>query len=375
MNFSMTPFNDYESWDKLLGSFPDPHVLQTHEWGQIKSQFGWQPIYKVWQEGGHTFAAAMVLMRTVQLGFLPFRWRVMYVPKGPLLTNWANDGHRDIVLRDLHHLAEQNQAIFIKIDPDVITGFGLPGDIDYTETQTGKSVMANLRSLGWHFSEEQIQFRNTVIIDLGQDEVSLLNNMKQKTRYNLRLASRKGVTVRLGDEQDFETLFQMYAETASRDRFIIREKLYYKTIWDLFSKTGMCKPIIAEYEGEAIAGMMLFHFANKSWFLYGMSRSTHRDKMPNYLLQWEAIRYSKNLGCDEYDLWGAPDDNSEFDPLHNVYRFKQGLGGRVVRHLGAWDKPIKPLAYHLYTQFLPKLLALRRYQSTKQTALIASQGV
>jgi len=183
------------------------------------------------------------------------------------------------------------------------------------------------------------------------------------------------VTIRLGNEQDFEMLFQMYAETAARDGFVIREKLYYHTIWDLFAKAGMGQPIIAEYEGEAIAGMILFHFANKSWFLYGMSRSAHRDKMPNYLLQWEAIRNSKNIGCDEYDLWGAPDDNSEFDPLHNVYRFKQGLGGKVVRHIGAWDKPIKPLAYHLYTQILPKLLAFRRYQNRKQNFHFTKQGV
>lgn len=375
MNISTTQFEDYDSWDKLLGAFPEPHVLQTREWGQIKSQYGWQPMYKIWQEGDKIFAAAMILMRTVQLGFLPVRWRVMYVPKGPLITNWANNAHRDAVLNDLRLFAEQNQAIFIKIDPDIITGFGLPGDIDYNETETGKSVVEHLRSSGWQFSEEQIQFRNTVVIDLAQDEVSLLKNMKQKTRYNLRLASRKGVTVRMGDEQDFETLFQMYAETATRDGFVIREKLYYQTIWELFVKAGMGQPIITEYEGEVIAGMVLFHFANKSWFLYGMSRSAHRDKMPNYLLQWEAMRYSQSVGCDEYDLWGAPDDNSEFDPLHNVYRFKQGLGGRVVRHIGAWDRPIKPLAYYLYTQLLPRLLALRRYQSKKQTAQIANQGV
>ncbi|MBN1536554.1 MAG: peptidoglycan bridge formation glycyltransferase FemA/FemB family protein [Anaerolineales bacterium] len=374
MKSSVYQFGDIESWDGILRAFPDSHVLQTREWAQIKSQFGWQSMYKIWREEGQVFAAAMILMRTVQLGFLPIKWRIMYVPKGPLLINWSNTMHRDMVLNDLYALAQENEAIFIKIDPDIITGFGLPGDVDYNETDTGKSVVEHMHSLKWQFSQEQIQFRNTVIIDLTQDEITLLKNLKQKTRYNLRLASRKGVNVRMGDEHDFETLFHIYAETASRDGFVIREKQYYMAIWDLFLKTGMGQPFIAEYEGDVIAGMILFHFGCKSWFLYGMSCTEHRDKMPNYLLQWEAIRYSKTLGCNEYDLWGAPDSNSEFDPLRNVYRFKQGLGGRVVRHIGAWDRPIKPFAYHLYMQLLPKLLAFRRYQSRKQIAQIAHYG-
>jgi peptidoglycan pentaglycine glycine transferase (the first glycine) len=372
---STIQFDDIALWDKTIGSFPEPHILPTGEWGQVKSKFGWQPLYKIWRDGDQTFAAALILMRTLKLGFLPFQWRVMYVPKGPLLINWSNSAHRDIVFDDLRNLAEENHAIFLKIDPDIITGYGLPGEEGYSETETGKIIIEQMHSLGWLFSEEQVQFRNTVMIDVSEGEETLLKNMKQKARYNLRLAGRKGVTVRLGDEQDFELLYQMYAETASRDGFIIREKKYYQTIWKLFGKSGLAQPILAEFDGEVIAGMILFHLAGKSWFLYGMSRATHRDKMPNYLLQWEAIRYSKSIGCDEYDLWGAPDDNSEDDPLANVYRFKQGLGGKVVRHIGAWDLPIKPTAYYLYTHLLPRILALWRMKSRKQTQKLANQGV
>jgi peptidoglycan pentaglycine glycine transferase (the first glycine) len=375
VTYSISQFEDIASWNKTICSFPEPHVLQTSEWGQVKSQFGWQPMYKIWRDGEKIFAAALVLIRTVKMGILPFQWRIMYVPKGPLLVNWANSAYRDIVFEDLRNLAKDNHAIFIKIDPDIIAGYGLPGEVDYTETETGKTVIEQLRSLGWLFSDEQVQFKNTMMIDLLESEETLLKNMKQKARYNLRLASRKGVTVRLGDERDSELLYQMYAETAVRDGFIIRQKQYYQTIWELFSKAGLGQPILAEFEGEAIAGMILFHLAGKSWFLFGMSRGAHRDKMPNYLLQWEAMRYSKSIGCDEYDLWGAPDENSEDDPLFNVYRFKQGLGGKVVRHIGAWDLPINLKAYHLYTQLLPKILALWRLRSREQTRKLASQGV
>jgi len=366
---------ELDSWNEIVGSFPEPHIMQTREWAMVKAQFGWRPIYKVWREGERVIAAAQILMRTVRLGFLPIRWRIMYVPKGPLLSDWNNDLYRDMVLDDLHRLAKENQAIFIKIDADIFMGNGLPSEADFSESEIGKKVVSHLGGLGWIFSDEQVQFRNTVVIDLTQDEEVILSRMKQKTRYNIRLAHKKGVTIRLGSEQDFDLLYRMYAETAARDAFIIREKNYYSTLWGTFYRAGMAQPLVAEWAGEAIAGLFLFHFAQKAWFLFGMSRAIHREKMPNYLLQWEAIRYLKSLGCTEYDLWGAPDDLSQNDPLLNVYRFKQGFGGSVVRHLGAWDLPIKPVEYRLYTRILPKLLALWRWRSRGETQRLAEQGV
>ena len=145
---------------------------------------------------------------------------------------------------------------------------------------------------GWRFSEEQIQFRNTVTLDLEGDEEDWLARMKQKARYNLRLAQRKGVCVR-GGRQDFHLLYRMYAETAVRDGFVIRAESYYLGVWNTFIQRGMCVPLLAEVEGEAVAGLVLFAFARKAWYLHGMSRESHREKMPNYLLQWEAMRSGK----------------------------------------------------------------------------------
>jgi lipid II:glycine glycyltransferase (peptidoglycan interpeptide bridge formation enzyme) len=111
-----------------------------------------------------------------------------------------------------------------------------------------------------------------------------------------------------------------------------------------------------------VAGLISFYFAGRAWFLYGMSRDIHRRKMPNYLLQWKAIRSAKAKECKYYDLWGAPDVFTENDPMWGVYRFKKGLGGTVVRNIGAYDLPARPLLYRLYTQFLPSILALLRRQ-------------
>jgi lipid II:glycine glycyltransferase (peptidoglycan interpeptide bridge formation enzyme) len=271
------------------------------------------------------------------------------------------------VLRDLSIIARQQGAIFIKLDPDVVVGSGVPGEEDARESPTGNEVIAQLDAQDWRFSDEQIQFRNTVLIDLSPDPDTLMANMKQKTRYNIRLAGRRGVTVRMGDEGDLNALYHLYAETSVRDGFVIREEGYYRSVWAAFLRSGMAEPLIAEFQGQIVAGLIIFYFAHKAWYLYGMSSRDHREHMPNYLLQWEAILRAKARGCQVYDLWGAPDQFEENDPLWGVYRFKQGLGGTVVRHIGAWDLPVRPWTYRFYHKALPRILQIMRRRGVKST--------
>ena len=115
------------------------------------------------------------------------------------------------------------------------------------------------------------------------------------------------------------------------------------------------------------AALILFYFSDKAWFLYGMSSRNHRKKMPNYLLQWEAIRLAKSLGCTTYDLWGAPDTLDQQDPLWGVYRFKSGFGGTLVRHIGAWDMPVNRFQYRFYSRLLPRALAVLRRKGMADT--------
>jgi lipid II:glycine glycyltransferase (peptidoglycan interpeptide bridge formation enzyme) len=191
--------------------------------------------------------------------------------------------------------------------------------------------------------------------------------MKQKTRYNVRLASRKGVTVRQGAFSDLDTLYRMYAETSVRDGFVIRQPDYYRTVWETFLDHGQAEVLIAEVDGSPVAAVIAFCFSGRAWFVYGMSRELHREKMPAYLLQWEAMQRLKGRGVRIYDLWGAPDNFTAADPLWGVYRFKQGLGGQVVRTIGAWDYPLRPGIYRIYTRFFPRFMALLRYRGMTRT--------
>lgn len=351
--------NSARDWNNILLQLPAPHLLQTYEWGQNKIQNGWTPRHYIWEQDDKISAAALVLSRQVSLGLPGLRLEVLYCPKGPTL-DWQDEQLAARVLDDLQALAARRRAAFIKIDPDVELGRGVPGAADARENPQGLAFQRELERRGWVFSADQIQFRNTVLIDLTRGEEEILAAMKQKTRYNIRLAQKKGVRVRAGQENDLPSLYAMYAATAVRDDFVIRHEAYYLKLWGDFMRSGMALPLIAEVEGQAVAGLILFHFAGVARYLFGMSTERARELMPNYLLQWEAIRTSRSLGCRAYDLWGAPEIFDASDTLWGVYRFKEGFNGLTLRHLGAWDYTSRPALYRLYTRALPKLLDLMR---------------
>ena len=227
------------------------------------------------------------------------------------------------------------------------------------------AVQAELQARGWRYSNDQVQFRNTVMLRVDAPDEELLGRMKQKTRYNVRLGPKKGLSMRIGDEADWPLLYKMYAETSIRDGFVIRDQAYYEHVWRTFAPRSAA--LIAEFEGQPVAAVYLFHFAGRAYYLYGMSREAQRDKMPNYMLQFEAMRWARQQGCTVYDLWGAPEDFIESDPLWGVFRFKEGLGGQVVRTLGAWDYAPNPLWYAAYTRLMPAVLDVMRMRGRQRT--------
>jgi len=349
-----------DDWNETLLTLPDPHILQTSEWAAQKKEVGWiaEPVV-VYGDDGNPSAGALVLTRSLRLPLIGTRYSVCYVPRGPLL-DWTDTSLRKKMIDTLESYCREKKAIFIKIDPEVDLGTGVPGSADDSRNQLGEELTEELVAKKWQYSAEQIQFRNTVMIDLSGTEETWLARMKQKTRYNIRLAQRSGVNIREGKESDLPRLYRMYAQTAHRDQFIIREEAYYLRLWGMFLEKGYAVPLIAEIDGEAVAAIVMFIFGRKAWYFYGMSTTTHREKMPNYLLQWEAMKKAKALGCESYDLWGAPDVFTGEDSMSGVFRFKEGLGGVVHRTIGAWDYSKNPILYSIYQQVLPWVLNLTR---------------
>jgi peptidoglycan pentaglycine glycine transferase (the first glycine) len=370
-------------WNQTISTFPNPHFLQTYEWGQVKAKYGWTPFYAVWTDDGknhisqttenwslntdHCIAACLILKKQILNRGFSARLSILYAPKGPLL-DWDNVPLRTRVLNDLQAFAKKKGAIFLKIDPDIVLGRGVPNSEGEVTENSGQAAESELTRRGWVYSSDQIQFRNTVLIDLSASEEEMLARMKPKTRYNIRLSEKQGVSVRVGTKDDLPMLYKMYAETSVRDGFVIRDENYYMTVWKLFMQDQpstfdlrpSTMPLIAEVNNDPVAAIFLFLFAGRAYYVYGMSRNLHREKMPTYLLQWEAMKRAKANGCITYDLWGAPEVFDESDSMWGVYRFKEGLGGEVIRTLGAYDFAPTKLWYKLYADIMPRVLDVMR---------------
>ncbi len=335
-----------------MRDLPCAHVLQTWEWGEFKrATAGWAPLRLAFSRGGNPVAMASLLSR--KMGPL----QVLYVSKGPAM-DYADGDLAAQVFSELERRARGAGLVWLKIDPDVIAATGLPKSAEERACSVGRAITQTLRRRGWRFAASQVQFRNTLTIDLKRSEDEILAAMSGNTRRKIRVAGKKGVAIRPASIDDLPLLYRLYRVTGERDRFLIRPFDYYRRAWEAFMRAGLAHALIAEVNGVAIAHVILFHFGGKCWYFYGASANEERQRMPNYALQWAAIQWAKSQGYDTYDMWGAPDTFDESDSLWGVYQFKRGFRGRLTRHIGAWDFAPQPTLYYLYHQFVPRLLGV-----------------
>ena len=207
-----------------------------------------------------------------------------------------------------------------------------------------------------------VQPPDTVVLDLGYEEESLLAAMKAKTRYNIGLAAKKGVRVEEGGAADLPAWYELYRQTARRDRITLHDYEYYRRQFELAQAGAVggaparrladagpeLKLLLARHEGDLLAGILLAVHGRAATYLYGASSDAKRNLMPAYALQWEAIRIARRQGCLTYDLFGIPPSPDPAHPMHGLYRFKTGFGGRLVNRPGCWDFPYRRAAYAAY---------------------------
>ncbi len=198
-------------------------------------------------------------------------------------------------------------------------------------------------------SAVDIQPPHTVLVDLSPEEDTILGQMKSKTRYNIRLAFRKGVTVTEEPEDKLPVWYDLYRETAKRDKIAIHGFDYYAAPFSTIKSFAGPKPklklFFARHEGELLAGIIVACFGKRATYLYGASTDAKRNHMPAYALQWRAMQWAKSEGCIEYDLFGIPPSQDPDHPMHGLYRFKTGFGGKIIHRFGCWDYPVKPVLY------------------------------
>lgn len=331
--------SEHARFNAFLGSHTKGHVLQSWEWGDIKSRTGWKPWRLVVEEKGEIVAAVSILERRIPFLKMP----IFYASRGPVL-DLLDESLFDFVLAEIRKLAKTRGAIFLKIDPDVPA----------SEAKLEQYLRANgFRSAESGKGFEGVQPKYVFRLDISPDEGALLSNMQQKTRYNIRLAQKKGVQIRQGTREDLPAFYQVLKETTERDRFLVRAYSYFEDLYDSLVPAGLGALFIAEFEGKIVAATLAFVIGDKAWYIYGASSNAHRNVMPNYLIQWEMIRWAKSLGCTMYDFRGVPGQLTEDNPLYGLYRFKKGFNGVYTEFIGEWDLVYRRVIYFLWQHLEP----------------------
>lgn len=328
--FDKTDTADIREMDRFVCSHNNSHFMQTSAWAQVKTFWDWRGI-SVWQ-GDQIIATMLVLIRPLPLGF-----SLLYAPRGPVCDRNSHEIWIEL-MEALKRLARQEHALLIHMDPD-----------EADSNESFRSMMLQLGFIekaddGFGNIQPQYVFRLPL---KGRTQEDVFQAFCAKTRYNIGLSLRKGVTVREYSGADripefiLENFYTLMQTTGERDHFYIRGFEYFKGLMNALQNDA--KIYIAYLHGQPIAGAIEVFCGNKAWYLYGASANEHRNVMPNYLLQWIMIQEAMERGCDLYDFRGVPGNVSEDDPLYGLYRFKKGFSGTYTKFTGLFTCNFRPL--------------------------------
>src|SRR5574344_585509 len=335
-------------------------VQQTAFWSIVKQKIGQDSIamnFKSRKTSLYTDVSCDATLQSDVLVILQNVNRfesVAYVPYGPELE--PDNEFQGAFLEELSECLRSylpQSCFMVRYDLGWETFWAKEGLTDAPSLKS-QEMRLNFNTVHWNLrkSETNVLPTNTLFLNLALDLNTILDRMKPKTRYNIKLAQKKGVTVRIADMKDLAIWYDLYTETAHRNGLYLNDIKYFEAILDIKadstkSPAEVCY-LIAEYEGVPLAAMFLIISGNRGSYLYGASSSKNRQVMATYALQWYAIRLSKEKGCKEYDMFGIAPSNDASHPLYGLYQFKKGFGGEVLRRLGCWDYPYDEEKYNVF---------------------------
>jgi len=309
-------------------------MLQSGFWGAFKQQHGWQPLAFEVTAAGASFGLLVLTRRLAR------RFPIAYVPFGPAHDPCTGRGEMLAVIAAAIRSRLPRGTLFLRFDLPWPRG----GDQPVFRGGTGLPPVRK--------SDADMQPPNTVVVDISGPAEAVLGSMKSKTRYNIRLAEKKGVSVTEGGEEDLTRWYALYEETARRDRIGIHSLAYYRGLLRASREYPGAVPrvqlLLAWHEGELLAGNIVAFWKHRAAYLYGASSGNKRNLMPTYALQWEAIRRAKEAGCTTYDLFGVPPRPDPGHAMAGLYQFKTGFSDQVLERWGTWDVPYRPVLCALY---------------------------
>lgn len=320
-------------WNDFILENSPQSFLQSFGWGEFQSAVGRKVMRFAVMEGERMMAAASVLEHKLPLGL-----RYWYLPRGPIAVVEAGQSEQsailDFCIKALEEKARLAGVVFVRMDPGV-----------------EKKDQLVLEKLDMKSIAGSVQPKDTLVLDLQKSEDEILSAMKPKTRYNIRLAEKKGVEISSTtfEEKSFEDFWKLIQETSERDGIVSHSKAYYQKMLKALGIEGdlKCYLYLARYEGQVIAANIVLIFGTYAVYLHGASSNANRNLMAPYLLQWRQIQDARTAGCRIYDFWGITVDNAQ-PKWAGITRFKQGFGGREVSYAGVYDMPIRKSLYGLY---------------------------
>ncbi|MEI7818654.1 MAG: peptidoglycan bridge formation glycyltransferase FemA/FemB family protein [bacterium] len=329
------------NWDHLILKNPDHgHIYQSYLWGEYKAGYDWRPHRLIWENDTERVAVQLISKTAPGFGSL---W---YVPKAPGMFVDYKPGKKEMTRfkKFTNELTDyiskhDKSAYMIMIDPELLDG------------------SFNPKQAGWEKSHHDLQFKATIIVDIDQDDEALLSSFKQKTRYNIRLATKKGVIIekRPATDEMVDTMYDLMRATQGRAGFFLRPKEAFKAYWQLLAESGLGQFFVAVHEGEILAAEYAMIFGDKAYYKEGGSSGVKRNLMAPYLLQYEVMRWARDKGAKEYDLIAVP-PKSKLNPEHSMwglYQFKSGFNEEITEFIGGWEYPLKPKVYTRWLKLEP----------------------
>ena len=308
-------------YEAFVQSNPKGNFAQSSLWARQKPSWKWEAV-AVRGDDGAIRGTMAVLIRKVP--GTPFT--LMYGCRAPVcdVHDRALIGE---LLDGLKDLAKEYHSYVIKLDPDVPSADTEFGDIM-------RSLGFRLKDGGKNFEAIQPKYVFRLNVE-GKTCDELMAAFHQKTRYNIRVAIKKGVEVKIEGKEAVPAFADLMLTTGVRDGFVTRQPQYFADMLDNLGEHA--RLYMAYHDGRAIAGTLAIHYGDKVWYLYGASSNEDRNLMPNYLLQWNMIQWAVECGCRIYDFRGVSGDLSEDNPLYGLYKFKKGFSGDFVEFIGEMD--------------------------------------
>ncbi len=336
-------FNHY------VAAHPRGDVLQTTHWGRLKSTHGWEYYPLAVESSGKIQAAALLLFKELP----PLHATIAYSPRGPL---YSSREALAALCQEGERLCRSKKALAWKMDPAIAAADPLWPEL---------AAENNLIHLDTGLDFDGTQPRFVMTLNLSPSSESLLMEMKSKTRYNIRYAARKEVSVsKVKDRAQVDDFYQLLQETAERDRFTVRPPAYFYALWEHLVEHKLAHYFLALHGGTPLAGAILFTLGSRAWYVYGASSSENRNLQASSLMQWEMIQYAKSLGCRIYDFRGVSGNLDPEHPLYGLYRFKEGFGAQLEEYVGEYDLPISKGGYLLWRGGLRAHQWMRRFKRT-----------